>query len=97
LIDREKLALHARLKAAETLLEFALAMLYRAERIKPGNVTEMHDLLVSTVSQKSVPGLDPATSDLLTAELSEAIGTLLDRAARLHEMLPPPPRRPRKP
>lgn len=85
--DQERIALHTRITALETALQFTLALLHKTQKTDVARVQVLHDGLIGVIGQQAVPGVDPAISDHLSAEVTERTKKILDGAARLYAKL----------
>lgn len=84
--DDRVMALSCRQQALELLVMYLLMQQYVAAGDNRAAVARsVREMLCSTVAQIPVVGYDTASSDLLSAEISEHIGRVLDDAANVAE------------
>jgi hypothetical protein len=84
-IDEEAVKLQARLVAMEYAICDLFSAIYRGQ--KPRDIHQRHDQLIEFFRTRSVPGHDPAMSDLLAGEVEIALRELLTRI-ELHMRIP---------
>lgn len=71
--------LTCRVAAMEYLFSLFASDLYRLARFDLDRVKARHQQIASNMSELSVPGVDPAMSDHLAAELQTAVEEILRR------------------
>ncbi len=76
-MDENAIKLEARLTAIELLLVNAFQISYRLANASDQDVQASHDRILEILQTDSVTGLDPALSDLWSAELEVAVRRLL--------------------
>lgn len=78
--EAERMELQARLKGIETALQFTLAMAYMAGKFSPAGAKRLQDAFIEMLGKTTIPAIDPATSDHLSAEMTDATKNILDGA-----------------
>lgn len=81
--DKEHLSILARLGAIELVLLQATSDLAHAHPDPKAFLKTRHDSMRNAATVATVPNLDPAQSDLFSAELEEALDLLLTRIENL--------------
>jgi hypothetical protein len=76
-VDEEAVKLEARLIAMEYAICDLFSAVYRG--FNPKDIHDRHDQLVKFFQTRTVPGHDPAMSDLLSGEVEIALHRLLTK------------------
>ena len=76
-MTEQELKAEARLMAIEYMITNAYALLHRAFRSTPEMVRQSHVGARAMLGQMTIPGLDPAQSDLASAEIQAAVERLI--------------------
>lgn len=78
MLDEKETQLQARFAAIETLVTNAVALSYRANGFTEAHVQQLHEAMMSARRAETFEGADPATADVLSSEIEDAMRGLLD-------------------
>lgn len=81
LISEQELKQEARIVALENLVMTLLALHYRAGEATMETVETTNAAILKALDHETFPGIDPATSDMLSGEIADATRVLLSGAA----------------
>jgi hypothetical protein len=76
-MDEAAIKAEARLLAIEHLLEHLYHFTYKLARLSDQDVEAVHRQALQVLEKDTIPGLDPALSDLWAAEIRDAVSLLL--------------------
>jgi hypothetical protein len=76
-MDETQIKSEARLVAIEYMIVNIYAILHRASGAPPESILAIHQKARETLSRESMPGLDPAQSDMIAAEIQAAVEAML--------------------
>jgi hypothetical protein len=89
-LDKSQIKLVARLTALEILVQHLLVMVASAKRDPVAELRTCRDRVLRKHSQAKIKGFEPAASDLVAQELTEALDALLSEAiTQAQESRPP--------
>jgi hypothetical protein len=76
-MTEQELKAEARLMAIEYMITNVYVLLHRVFRSTPEMIRQSHEGARSMLGQMTIPGLDPAQSDLASAEIQAAVEKLI--------------------
>jgi hypothetical protein len=76
-VTEDELKNEARLMAMEYMIANMYVLIHRANRSTPQQIDASHQQARQMLGQLTIPGIDPAQSDLASAEIEAAVERLL--------------------
>jgi hypothetical protein len=76
-MTEQELKAEARLMAIEYMVTNAYVLLHRVFRSTPEMIRQTHEQARTMLQQMTIPGVDPAQSDLASAEIQAAVEKLI--------------------